>query len=294
MKLTKYIMVACAGLLMAACSSDDWNTDSNVTVELVNATMKVKENAGIFKVPILVTGHTNGPVQVTVDVEEVSASPAVEDVNYYVTSKTVTIPSDSVQVGIEIYVNNDMDVNEDRAFIVTIKSAEGAKLGSQLSTTVTIADDDGLFYEAIQGGWDFNAESYYGGDDNWKVTLIGVDEGQEGYEQTLYLSGLMGYAWVVAEVEYSYDAANNVISLAIPYGQIVATDVNFSGLGLCDVGLFGVVDGYLDEDGALEGVVSADLRSITFDEDADVIFYVLQGDEGMGAWDRILNISMSR
>ena len=53
MKLTKYLMLACSALLVTACSNDDdWNTDGNVTVEMKNATMKVKENAGMFYVPV--------------------------------------------------------------------------------------------------------------------------------------------------------------------------------------------------------------------------------------------------
>lgn len=295
MKLTKYLMVALSGLLLTACSDDGKiNTDSSATVELANATMKVKENVGTFYVPLKLTGTTNGEVKVTVEVSEYSASPAQEDVHYYLVSKTVVIPNDSAQVSLEFLAVNDMDLNDDRVFTVTITKVEGAKLGAQTTTEVTIGDDDGLFYEAIQGAWKWYSTSYYGGADNWDVNLVGVPEGDEGYEETMYLSGWMGYNWVIAEVEYSYDEVNNKINLNFPYGQIIATDVNFTGLGVCDVGLFGVNGGYLDEDGGLTATVNDDLRSIEFDPLADVIFYVLQGNEGMGAWDRINTISMSR
>ena len=294
MKLTKYLAIACAGLILTACNDNDWNTSGDVSVEMAEASIRIKENVGIFNVPLKVTGKTNGAIQVTVNVAEASSSPAVEDVHYLVTSKTVTIPADSIQVGIEVYVTNDMEINDDRSFVVSIASVEGAAIGNRTSTEVTIRDDDSLFYDAIQGTWAFKSESLYEGNQNWTVKISGVEEGEDGYEKTLYLSGLKGYSWVTAELEYNYDEITNTITLSFPYDQIVATDVEFQGLGLCDVGLYGLIGGYLDDEGALVGTVSSDLKSISFPKDSDVIFYVLQNGEGMGAWDRIMNISMSR
>ena len=128
-------MLACSALLVTACSNDDdWNTDGNVTVEMKNATMKVKENAGMFYVPVEVTGEANGPIRVTVDVTEASVSPAVEDEHYILTTKTLNIPAGETEVSLEFVPTNDMEINDDRVFTVTIVSVEGAKLGEIKST----------------------------------------------------------------------------------------------------------------------------------------------------------------
>ncbi len=288
-------MLACSALLVTACSNDDdWNTDGNVTVEMKNATMKVKENAGMFYVPVEVTGEANGPIRVTVDVTEASVSPAVEDEHYILTSKTLNIPAGETEVSLEIVPTNDMEINDDRVFTVTIVSVEGAKLGEIKSTEVTIGDDDSLFYEALQGTWTFSDTNYFEGTaETFKMSFVGVAEGEPEYEKTLYLSGFGGRSNLVAEVDYIYDEANNVVTLEIPYGQTLG-QLNFTGLGVCDVVLLGVKGEYVTMDGTIVATVSPDLRSITFDPND--VFYcgVFAGTEFKGGWDAFAAVSMSR
>lgn len=107
----------------AACSSDDdsWNSASDVTVGMAQTEMTVNEGKGLFNVPIEVKGETNGNVFVTVELKEVGANPAKEDVNYYVTDKTINI-SDGVG-NVEIETVDDDDINDPRTFQVTIVDA---------------------------------------------------------------------------------------------------------------------------------------------------------------------------
>ena len=90
MKIMKYfklfmlLLVACT---FAACSDDDNNnTNGETTVSFANATLKLKESAGLVNIPIKVEGARNGDVSVVVKAEEVGESPAVEDKNYIITS----------------------------------------------------------------------------------------------------------------------------------------------------------------------------------------------------------------
>lgn len=294
MKLTKYLMIAGAAFLLTACSSDDWNTSGNVTVEMAQATMTVKENANIFKVPLKLQGKTNGPVKVEVSVAEYSESPAKADIHYFLTSSSVVFPTDSANVGLEFVAVNDMEINSDRAFIVTITKVEGAKIGNQATTVVTIKDDDGLFYEAIQGNWTFSGVGFFDGapiKDSW--TIRGFDEGDANYEKILEISGWGGQSGLVAEVEYNYDETNDVITLYFPFGQTLG-QLNFSGLGACDVVLYGVLDGYLNDEGGAYAVVSSDLRTINFDPNEIFYYGVEQNGEYLGGWDGVEEMIVTR
>lgn len=273
MKFAKYLLVACSALLFAACSNDDWNTNSDVTVEMAQASIKTKENVGVFYVPLKVTGTTNGPIKVKVEVEEVAASPAIENVHYLVTSKSVTIPADSVEVGIEIVAENDMDLNDDRMFVISIVEADGAKIGSQKSCDVIIRDDDGLFYEAIQGTWTLSEYSIFDDSpESFTMRVTGIlDEESPDYEKLLYFSGWGEDMDLTAEAEYSIDA-NNEITIYIPYGQVIGGPYNFSApVGVASIYFYGLSGNSILTSGGVYGTVSADLKTITFDPYAEIL-----------------------
>lgn len=146
MKYIKLFMLMAAVTLLGACSSDDdsWNSAADVTVGMQSQTMTVSEGKGIFNVPVVVNGETNGNVFVTVEVEEVGTNPAKEDVNYYVTDKTINITDGTGNVEIET-VDND-DINDPRTFKVTIVDAKGAEIAENAaSTTITLKDNDAEF-----------------------------------------------------------------------------------------------------------------------------------------------------
>ena len=111
MKMIKYFAIALATLSLSACSdennAEDYdgflggvNTATGVTVEM-NPTFAIGENVDVFKVPVKVTGKTNGKVVVTVGVKPGPSNPddaanptenAVEGTNYILTSATINIP----------------------------------------------------------------------------------------------------------------------------------------------------------------------------------------------------------
>lgn len=189
----------------AACSSDDdsWNSASDVTVGMAKAEMTVNEGKGLFNVPIEVKGETNGNVFVTVELKEIGANPAKEDVNYYVTDKTINI-SDGVG-NVEIETVDDDDINDPRTFQVTIVDAKGAKISENASTTITLKDNDAEFYSKLQGKWkmSYEEDSQAG---SWDVTITGAtDENDPDYNKYLYVSGMMGQSWTTAVLTYNFD-----------------------------------------------------------------------------------------
>lgn len=297
MKFSKYLLLAGFALLIASCSKDsDWNTSSDVTVEMANATMRTKENVGIFKVPVVVDGKANGPIKVTVEVEEIAESPAVEDVHFLITSKTVTIPEDASEVSIEVLAVNDMEENDDRMFVLTIVKAEGATIGEQNSTVITIRDDEGLPYEAIQGDWTFNGMNFFDDVEEipYTMKISGIeDDNDPDYEKVLYFSGFGGVPALACEAEFEEDAATGEITIYIPYGQKLG-QLNFTGLGPCDVVLYGVNGQYVQDTGASVLHVSADMRTITVDRN-DTWFYAVEQDgEYLGGWDGSYYITLTR
>lgn len=207
MKYIKLFMLMAAVTLLGACSSDDdsWNSAADVTVGMQSQTMTVSEGKGIFKVPVVVNGETNGNVFVTVEVEEVGTNPAKEDVNYYVTDKTINITDGTGNVEIETV--DDEDINDPRTFKVTIVDAKGAEIAENAaSTTITLKDNDAEFYSKLQGKWKMTGVDRDGKAVSWDVTIKGAaDETEADFNKVLYITGINGEATCEAPLTYSYD-----------------------------------------------------------------------------------------
>lgn len=294
MKLTKYILVACLGVSMVACSDDNkWNTDSNVTVEMAEPTVKVMENRDIFYVPLKVTGKTNGPISVTVDVAEAAVSPAQENVHYYVTSKKVVIPDDEAEVKIEFSTVNDKEINEDREFVVTITKVEGAKLGEVVATVVTLRDDDGIPYEAVQGAWTLSGFNVFdNADATEKLTIYGIEDDQDpSYGKVLYMSGFVGASNLCIELAFTYVEAEQKGYISIPLGQVMGI---YNDRYECQ--FWGLNGQYVNDEGSISATVNSDLNEITFDLDDEAGYYIaaFQDGEYLGGLDAMCALSMSR
>ncbi len=298
MKYIKLFMLLAVTAFFAACSDDDssWNTNEDVTVSMAQTEIKVKEGVGLFNVPIAVTGETNAPVKVNVSVRESGSNPATKDVNYMVTDTTIYISGTTGNV--EIKTVDDADINEDRTFEVYIVSAEGAKLGSNVSTTVVLRDNDSEFYEKLQGNWTLNCLNSSGAATTFAVTVTGGDEDSEDYNKTLYMTGLAGYSWVEVKLSYSYDKATGVGSVAFDDlgNYYCATDVNF-GLGYtCAVSPYSRSGKSLTTT-PIVGTWSSDFKTVTFDDSLGLcgaIFNQETGDYSRYTWFTYYNITLTR
>lgn len=293
MKLTKYLLLAATALFLGACSNDDdWNSASDVTVQMGESSISVFENVDLFYVPVKVVGKANGPVRVTIDVTETSSSPAVSDKNYIITSKTVVIPAGKTEVNIEIAATNDFDFNDDRQFTISIASAEGAKIGAQAVTDITIADDEHVPYQSVIGKWTLSDINYFDGQaESYSVTITGVSESNPNYNRKLYLSGFGEHFDLDSpssvEVEFEYDEDTDEITLGLVLGQKIGVYNNGTDH---DVYLFGIEGGYIVDEGVITAEVSANRRSITFEPYGVICFYV----DGLGALDASYGIELTR
>ncbi|MDE5567598.1 MAG: hypothetical protein K2J12_04060 [Muribaculaceae bacterium] len=291
MKLTKYLLLASAALFLGACSNDDdWNTASDVTVQMSASSMSVFENVDLFYVPVEVVGKANGPVRVTVDVTETSSSPAVNDKNYIITSKTVVIPAGKKEVSVEIAATNDFDFNDDRQFTISIASAEGAKIGVQAVTDVTIVDDEHIPYQSVIGTWNWSSFSGFDGTaESYSVRIVGVSESNPNYNRKLTLKGLGGDATFSATVDFDYDEDTDEITLGLVLGQKIGV-YNYNDKDY-DVFLRAVgPSGYVEDEGVVTASVAANRREITFDEDYMLYFYI----NGLGGLAASYDIVLTR
>lgn len=295
MKYIKLFMLLAVVAFMGSCSDDDesWNSKSGVTVSMENKSMRFKESVGIVKVPIKVEGEANGPVSVTVEVKETGSNPAKENVNYYITTKTIKISDNTGNVELECV--DDDKINDERTFEISIVSAKGATVGSNTTTAVTLRDNDSEFYEKLQGSWVMNC-TYNKAPTKWDVKIVGAtDENDKDYNKVLYITGMIGYQWTTAKLSYDYNKATGKGSVAFDYlGQYnFAEGVNFNGLGVCNVRLFSVAGNQLSKD-PIYGTWSDDFKNITFDEGTLYGGVFDSSDAHKGGWFEISNITMTK
>lgn len=254
---------------MGACSDDDVkkNSAADVTVSMGTASFSPRESAGVVSLPIKVEGPTNGMVTLTVETREVGSNPAVENTNYYVTTKKINITGSEGYVELEM-VDDDV-INDPRTFEVTIVNVEHAKLNEGAkTTTVEIRDNDHEPYDRLQGTWKITYKDYTGAVQSQKVTITGADDpSQYIYNRLLYLEG-----WVLkkskAQLSFNFDTANNTCYVSFTNFMKYKWVTGFEHSSLSkpvDIQL-GRLEGNNISQSPVEGVVQADFKTIKFEE----------------------------
>ena len=127
----------------------------------------------------------------------------------------------------------------------------------------------------------------------WNVTVHAAAEGDPDYNNVLYVTGMMGYDWTVLTMPYSYNFEEGKAEVYIKAGELFAEGVNFSGIGVCDIYLYNLVDGYLTTTDFAANV-SADSKTIDFGA-ATFTGGLFQGGAFTGyVWFRESGVKMSR
>lgn len=282
MKLFKISTLLLAAFTMTACSDDDenLNTASDVTVEMGETTIDLPEaqlsSATYYDIPIIVNGVSNGPIKVTVEMGEIESSPAKDGENYIFTSKSIVIPAGRNVGYLQMYPKDDDDIiNPDRQFTITISNVEGAKIGAQATTLVTLLDDEPIkeeIYQKLLGQWTLSIDY---GIKTEKVNLVGVEKGEDGYLKDIYITGIFGVGTV--KTRLTCNPVDGTFNLDIPTGQRMFT-ANFANYGVCGVSLFSLV---MDEDGLYMG----ETKSFTAigNKELDTIDFVLGDNELIAA-----------
>lgn len=273
MKYIKLLSLLVAVLFLGACSDDDVkkNSAADVTVSMGTATISPRESAGIVSLPIKVEGPTNGMVTLTVETREVGSNPAVENTNYYVTTKKINITGSEGYVELEMV--DDDEINDPRTFEVTIVKVEHAKLNEAAKTTsVVIRDNDHEPYDRLQGTWTLTYKNYDGAVQRQKVTITGADDPSEYiYNKLLYVEGML-LDKSKAHLSFNFDTANNTCYVSftnfMKYNWVTGfKHPSFSDP--IDIKL-GRLEGQQISQSPIEGVVQADFKTIKFEEGATI------------------------
>lgn len=273
MKYIKLLSLLVAVLFLGACSDDDVkkNSAADVTVSMGTATISPGESAGVVSLPIKVEGPTNGMVTLTVETREVGSNPAVENTNYYVTTKKINITGSEGYVELEMV--DDDEINDPRTFEVTIVKVEHAKLNEAAKTTsVVIRDNDHEPYDRLQGTWTMTYKNYDGAVQRQKVTITGADDPSEYiYNKLLYVEGML-LEKSKAHLSFNFDTANNTCYVSftnfMKYNWI--TGLELQGISQpVDIKL-GRLEGNSISESPVEGVVQEDFKTIKFEEGATI------------------------
>lgn len=273
MKYIKLLLLLVAVLFLGACSDDDVkkNSAADVTVSMGTASISPRESAGVVSLPIKVEGPTNGMVTLTVETREVGSNPAVENTNYYVTTKKINITGSEGYVELEMV--DDDEINDPRTFEVTIVKVEHAKLNEAAkTTTVEIRDNDHEPYDRLQGTWTMTYKNYDGAVQRQKVTITGADDpSQYIYNKLLYLEGML-LDKSKAQLSFNFDSANNTCYVSftnfMKYNWI--TGLELQGISQpVDIKL-GRLEGNSISESPVEGVVQEDFKTIKFEEGATI------------------------
>lgn len=306
MKINKILAIALTALTFTACSDDDvnYNTAADVTVEMQDATLKYAEdqlsNTQFFKIPIVVTGESNGRIDVSLEIGEIGENPAVAGENFVITSTNIIIPEGRNVGYIEFYPKGDDVENPDRQFTITIVDAKGAKIGTQATTVVTLLDNELMIknaYTDIQGAW---TASFTDPDDgtsyDYPVIVTGVAENQSAYLKDITIVGWRGYDDFAITGQISCDPSTGETVLSFKMGQKMG-EGNFTGLGLCDVKLIGAtLDFYYKDASSFTAVSNPELTEISFQPDGDYLWAggVYKNGQIQGIWYFEENVKLTR
>lgn len=313
MKLSKIFVIALACLSMASCSDDDdpvLNTASGVTVSLENSftypdrtpatsdTLFVDENVGVFNLPIIVSGVSNGTIIVNVEVAEGTPDPSIrldaakEIENYVITSKRIIIPAGESVGNVEINAIWPQGViDNDRTFSVKITSVEGAAVGNA-STVVTIRNIDSA-YTMMLGNWTFTGNDYDGLPVTYSLTFDTPDPSEPEYGSVLYGIGMLGYNFVYVPIDFEYDYDTEKVNLSIPTSVQASTGlVNFGSY----TGLFATASSVPLWGDAIELTLSDDYTEITANPTDELYMITVDSSTGSarGVFDKFSNMKFTR
>lgn len=274
MKYAKIFALTLGAFLLTACSDDDsLNSEAGVTVQMGKSEVKVTKGTDLSRIPVVVSGETNGPVKIEVSVEGVSAQDAVaakpfeKDQNgnwsgdYLLTSEELTIGAGEITGYIELTSVWDGVEGLPKELKITIVKAEGAAIGNVVSTLVILKDPSP--YEKLIGNWTMSYVDYDGAAMSDNVKISGYAEGEPGYESHYIISPFYGISGMQIQMNYRFDPATQ--TMLTYFSTPCSGGIAPLSIGNTEITCY-IYDGSMSlYTGNLVGEVNADRNQITFE-----------------------------
>ncbi|MCD8032638.1 MAG: hypothetical protein LUF85_17905 [Bacteroides sp.] len=180
MKYNKFLLLTCLSLLMIACSDDDEKTNTtSATIQFEERELEIKESANLVQIPLVITGETNGTIQIKVTMKENSSNFKLDE-DIIITSEYITVPAGVETVNFEtrlIVENIEMEMG--RYITFEIEEVKGATKGANTTCTLNIEENNLLEGTYTMSGYNVfdmattqmtvKIEAVEGSDDKLKV-----------------------------------------------------------------------------------------------------------------------------
>lgn len=180
MKILKNItlgLVALVGLALTSCSNDlpEFN-DADAFVSLRETSASINETGGELEIPVLLSSLSGKSGSVDFEITADETAPAVEGTHFTVenTSNTLTFTKDENTQYIKLKIIDNDTYGGDVRLTITLKNAQGVKLGADNTCTVTIEDDEHPLAFML-GSYTATGDSYFNGGQEWTVKIAKDD-----------------------------------------------------------------------------------------------------------------------
>ena len=165
----------------------------------------------------------------------------------------------------------------------------GVKMTRVLPDDETGSTENTNPYEAMAGKWAMTTAS----GKKWNVRVHAATEGDPDYNKVLYVTGMMGYDWTMLTMNYSYNYEEGKPEVYIKAGELFAENVNFSGLGVCNVYLYNI-DGSDLVPNDMVAEVSSDGNTLDFGANSFYGAVFTSSNEFAGGWFNETGVKMTR
>ena len=152
---------------------------------------------------------------------------------------------------------------------------------------------DSTTYDRLSGAWKMEVVSDYDGPLTFDVTVLTDEEGGSAYGKYCVVTGLSGYEFMTARLDYHFDASTGEGYVAFPMPYVSVEGVNF-GSFVGDIHLYGITEDNKVMTGAtsIKGIWNDDMSEITFEAAPKMGMVVVVDGQLYGWWDRFVVVKM--
>ena len=151
---------------------------------------------------------------------------------------------------------------------------------------------DSTTYDRLSGTWKMEVVSDYDGPLTFDVTVLTDEEGGSAYGKYCVVTGLSGYEFMTARLDYHFDESTGEGYVAFPMPYVSVERVNF-GSFVGDIHLYGVDESNkLYSSAEIKGVWNDDMSEITFEAAPKMGMVVVVDGQLYSWWDRFVVVKM--